>query len=66
MFYSLLLETKKNELKVNRAAEDMLFLERDLRRSETRTNGLHPFFHPNPPPQVLKTVLSDTGTVSLI
>ncbi len=57
MSYSLLLETKKNELKAYRAAEEILFLERFPRaRFETEWNmdkcvsSIHSFIpttHPN-------------------
>ncbi len=55
MSYSLLLKKKKKkkkkkkELKAYR--EEILFLERDSRRSVTWTNTFHPFLNtPAPPP----------------
>ncbi len=55
---------KKNELKAYRSTEEIVycfsspFREHDSRRSDTRTNAFHPFFHNNHnPPTPTNTVL---------
>ncbi len=53
MSYSLLFKKKKKRVESvpsrGRDCFSSAFRERDSRRSETRTNAFHPFFHPNPP-----------------